>query len=952
MKKVLVTLIITFLITFMSACIFENPQVVFEDENFEFIVRDMVNKSEEDIYASDVRDILELDLSGLGIHDLSGIEHFTSLEILNLEDNKVEDLTPLKSLLDLTWLSLRNNQITSLDDVGFDQLSHLNLSYLSLRHNVVDISDDQEIRLSDISLLSSFTSLQTLELRDNHISDISVLSDLVNLIYLDISQNPIEDKNFQALENLNGLEYLNLRETDARNLDVLSDMNQLEYLNIHSNTHLDSIEFVSELTKLRTLIAQDVIIGQDIIYLANLTNLMTLNLQNTGISNLDTIKNLMMQDALQDKASVNLEAEVNISQNPILEEEYEQLEPYWDNISIKLPFILPSQPVLTPLINEIMASNGQSIEDFDKENSDWIELYNPTDEPFDLSGYYLSDDSDDLSKWSFPDQTIISANGYLLVFASNSDQKKIFDELHTNFSLDKDGEDIFLVDPDGQSIVDYIPGQAIPRNYSYGRINDGDSNFGYFDIYNVSPASTNNNKDLYPGTPDETSISIETFDRFFDDEKSKSIIIQISQEEWDAYDQAMLDYADQFYGELRTGYYAKADLLYTDEQGELLIENIGFRTRGNMSRVRIQNDDGSLNMSNFKISFHETFDSLDYVDNGSRTVFGVEELDMKWNRNYDPAYVTEKYSLDLMKDFGVYAAEATLAKVYIEIEGERHFYGVYTVFEPIDELFIKRRFSGQAAEGDLYKSLWQQYGPASLRDDYPSNAIGIKDLDINYRPTYDLKTNKSDFDPTNLEDFITNVSQLSGDDFKTYIENHFEVDRFIRYMAVGVLLGNPDDYRAMANNYYLYHNPLTNKWTLIAYDYDHGMGQGWAGEPIFSNWTIDQDIYDWGDLNAHLQGQNYSNPLSDKILKIEEYQLLYEEYLTMLINPDNDLFSFSEFSSLHYSQKALYETDLSQAKMSLEFGLRNVEWYISEKIQAVEDDLDEYQTYPERRPSF
>ena len=952
MKKITVTLIITILIAFMSACIFENPQVVFEDENFEFVVRDMVNKTEDDIYASDVIDILELDLSGLGIRDISGIEYFTSLEILNLEDNRVEDITPLKSLSDLSWLSLRNNQITNLDDIGFDQLINLNLSYLSLRHNVEDISDDQEIRLSDISLLSNFTSLQTLELRDNHISDISPLSDLVNLIYLDISQNPIEDKNFQALGNLNALEYLNLRETDARNLDVISDMNQLEYLNIHSNTHLDTIEFVSDLTELRTLIAQDVIVGQDIIYLANLTNLMTLNLQNTGISNLDTIKNLMMQDALQDKASVNLEADVNISQNPIPEEEYEQLEAYWENISIRLPFILPSQPALTPMINEFMASNGQSIEDFNKENSDWIELYNPTDEPFDLSGYYLSDDSDDLSKWSFPDQTIISANGYLLVFASNSDQKKIFDELHTNFSLDKDGEDLFLIDPDGQSIVDYIPAQAIPRNFSYGRISDGDSIFGYFDIYNVSPSVTNNNSDLYPGTPDETSISIETFDRFFDDENAKNIIIQISQEEWDAYDQAMLDYANQFNGELRTGYYAKANLLYTDEQGELLVENIGFRTRGNMSRVRIQNDDGSLNMSNFKISFHETFDNLDYVENGARTVFGVEELDMKWNRNYDPTYVTEKFSLDLMKDFGVYAAEATLANVYIEIEGERYFYGVYTVFEPIDELFIKRRFSGQAAEGDLYKSLWQQYGPASLRDNYPGSAIGIKDLDINYRPTYDLKTNKSDFDPTNLEDFIANVSQLSGDDFKAYIENHFDVDRFIRYMAVGVLLGNPDDYRAMANNYYLYHNPLTNKWTLIAYDYDHGMGQGWAGEPIFSNWTIDQDIYDWGDLNAHLQGQNYSNPLSDKILKIEEYQLLYEEYLNMLINPDNDLFSFSEFSSLHYSQKALYETDLNQAKMSLEFGLRNVEWYISEKIQAVEDDLYEYQTYPERRPSF
>ncbi|HKL47029.1 MAG TPA: CotH kinase family protein, partial [Candidatus Izemoplasmatales bacterium] len=386
-------------------------------------------------------------------------------------------------------------------------------------------------------------------------------------------------------------------------------------------------------------------------------------------------------------------------------------------------------------------------------------------------------------------------------------------------------------------------------------------------------------------------------------------------------------------------------------EGSLFIGNIGFRTRGNTSRVRIQDNEGNLNMSNFKISFHETFNEDDLLINNSRTVFEVEELDMKWNRNEDPTYLTEKFSLDLMKDFGVYAAHTSLANVYVEINDVRYYYGVYTVFEPIDKLFIEKRFNEAEAEGDLYKSLWQNFGPASLRDNYPFSAIGIKDAEMNYRPTYDLKTNKDALNRDLLGDFIKNINDLDGQAFDDYITGNFDVDRFLRYLAVGVLLGNPDDYRAMANNYYLYHDPVNNQWTIIPYDYDHGMGQGWTGEPVFDNWTIDADIYEWGNLNAHFQGQSYANPLSDKILAIDRYQRTYEGYLAELIDPDNDYFDVEVFLSMYQNHQSLYNETLETAMMSLPFGLRNVEWYISEKVASIKEQLAYYQENPDQRPN-
>ena len=68
-------------------------------------------------------------------------------------------------------------------------------------------------------------------------------------------------------------------------------------------------------------------------------------------------------------------------------------------------------------INELMSSNSSVIYDEFGESSDWIELYNGGSNPVDIGGYGLSDDVDDLYKWTFPSVTI-NPNSHLLIFAS------------------------------------------------------------------------------------------------------------------------------------------------------------------------------------------------------------------------------------------------------------------------------------------------------------------------------------------------------------------------------------------------------------------------------------------------------------------------------------------------------------------------------------------------------
>ncbi len=105
------------------------------------------------------------------------------------------------------------------------------------------------------------------------------------------------------------------------------------------------------------------------------------------------------------------------------------------------------------VISEFMAGNSDSLNDYDGESSDWIEIYNRTSKSVPVTGWYLTDDPNMLTKWEFPDRITVGAGQYLVVFASEKNGMVGTWELHTNFMLNKDGEYLALVEPDGVTIA-------------------------------------------------------------------------------------------------------------------------------------------------------------------------------------------------------------------------------------------------------------------------------------------------------------------------------------------------------------------------------------------------------------------------------------------------------------------------------------------------------------------
>ncbi|MFA7327027.1 MAG: CotH kinase family protein [Candidatus Kapaibacterium sp.] len=119
-------------------------------------------------------------------------------------------------------------------------------------------------------------------------------------------------------------------------------------------------------------------------------------------------------------------------------------------------------------INEVCSDNDELLQAADGEYYDWIEIYNKSDMPIQLSDYYLTDDEKKLNKWRFTSH-ILPSNQFILVYASGLNGL-ILGEQHANFKLSSKGETLFLTD--GVNIVDMLEFGRINEDYTYGRLEE------------------------------------------------------------------------------------------------------------------------------------------------------------------------------------------------------------------------------------------------------------------------------------------------------------------------------------------------------------------------------------------------------------------------------------------------------------------------------------------------
>ncbi|MBD3278519.1 MAG: hypothetical protein GF388_09480, partial [Candidatus Aegiribacteria sp.] len=138
------------------------------------------------------------------------------------------------------------------------------------------------------------------------------------------------------------------------------------------------------------------------------------------------------------------------------------------------------------VINEIQSVNDTTIADCYGEFDDWFELYNGSDYDCDLSWVFVSDDPAELEKYQFPPGSVITAGGYLLIWADGHTWQNGY---HLPFELSGTGDSIYISrqipgnssafcstkDRNTLLLFDQKEFSSISPDVSLGRISDGSS---------------------------------------------------------------------------------------------------------------------------------------------------------------------------------------------------------------------------------------------------------------------------------------------------------------------------------------------------------------------------------------------------------------------------------------------------------------------------------------------
>jgi hypothetical protein len=222
------------------------------------------------------------------------------------------------------------------------------------------------------------------------------------------------------------------------------------------------------------------------------------------------------------------------------------------------------------------------------------------------------------------------------------------------------------------------------------------------------------------------------------------------------------------------------------KDGDLTLTNVGLRVKDRTGSFRPVDDKPSLTLNFAKFSPDQRF-------------YRLRKVHLN-NSVQDPSYLHESLGTQLFMSAGIPAPRTSHALVTLN----QRPLGLYVLKEGFAPEFLGLHF--ERPDGNLYENRAQPAeGVAGfqMRRSSGSGPSGGVDLQILERATQQ-------------PDLAQRWRELSG---------LLDVDRFMTFMAMELMMGHRDGYCLAANNYRLYHDPGTDRFVFIPHGMDQLFGQ-------------------------------------------------------------------------------------------------------------------------------
>ncbi|KAF9973990.1 hypothetical protein BGZ73_002712 [Actinomortierella ambigua] len=231
----------------------------------------------------------------------------------------------------------------------------------------------------------------------------------------------------------------------------------------------------------------------------------------------------------------------------------------------------------------------------------------------------------------------------------------------------------------------------------------------------------------------------------------------------------------------------------------------------------------SADQVRFKTSGHG---SRKYQKVSLSIAFDTTKGDTFFNRPYiklraeypDPSMMRERMYVDILNSIGVPSYQATYVRVYVN--GEPH--GFYLMVEDIDEPYFMNTIhhgnvTNKSGLGSLFK----------MRSGLHATMVYKGKRSADYNPVvYENKILGNNPKEEPMKQFITFMKTLRDWDPNSaggidFWKQRFDLESFLRAMALEYLTGAWDSFWWRGNNYFMYFNPERNIWQFIPTDFDN-----------------------------------------------------------------------------------------------------------------------------------